>query len=178
MECLVKSGTVIHGEQGYSLDNSRLIIQVNLKDVAAEDPVNSSIAPGGYPRTLVVDPEAHSSNDPAVAVLSGQYPADVTGLLRSALNQVFANYFNSHIQDFNHTFAVMDLSTVANKDSFQWIRPTAFQYAVASPEDATLDNSAFGLIAMVDGNTISPTSSKPLTAKHCSNCHQVQTQHL
>lgn len=165
MECLVKSGTVTYGGQGYSLDNSRLIIQVNLKDVAAEDPVNSSIAPGGYPRTLVVDPEAHSSNDPAVAVLNGQYPAEITGLLRSALNQVFANYFNSHIQDFNHTFAVMDLSTVANKDSFQWIRPTAFQYAVASPEDATLDNSAFGLIAMVDGNTISPYQQQAVDSR-------------
>ena len=46
MECLVKSGSVTYESESHSLDGSKLIIQVNLKDVAAADPINSSVAHG------------------------------------------------------------------------------------------------------------------------------------
>ena len=51
------------------------------------------------------------------------------------------------------------------KTGFSGFCPTAFQYAVASPEKATLENSAFGLIAMVDGNTISPYQQQAVDSR-------------
>lgn len=164
MECRVKNGTVISGGQGYPLDNARLIIQVNLKSVAAFDPINTTAARGGSSEALVVNTDAHD-NDPAVAVISGTYPSTIPSLIRATLNQLFAGYFNTHTKDFNHTFAVMDVNTIANRDDFQWLRPTAFQYAVASPESPTLANSAFGLIAMVDGNTIAPYQQQAVDSR-------------
>lgn len=158
MECIMQSGNATGGGIDDDLAGSSVVIQVNLKTVAAADPVNDPTAKvgTGAGKSLVINAEPHGV-DPAVAVISAKYPSTVSGLLREAMNTILTNYFNANISKFNHVFAVMNINSEADKDDFQWIKPTAFQYAVASPEDASLENSAFGLIAMVDENEIRPS---------------------
>jgi len=121
------------------------------------DPVNDPTAKPntGEGKSLVVDTNSKGL-DPAVSVISSSYPNVSSVLLQDLLDSIFKDYFIANIGQFNHVFAVMNLNEVADQDGFQWLKPTAFQYAVASPEDGSLDNSAFGLISMVENHPVQP----------------------
>ena len=155
LQCTVTSGTASGLGQTGDLTGTSLVIQVNLKKVAATDPVNDPTAKGGSSQALVVD-AAGQGLDPAVSVISSSYPKVTSALLKDVLDTIFKNYFNANIGSFNHVFAVMNLNGVADTDGFQWLKPTAYQYAVASPEDRSMERIAFGLIAMVQGHPIEP----------------------
>lgn len=155
--CVVDSGTAGFDKERGNLAETSIIIQVNLKKVAATEPVKD---PTGVPGTgtshaLMVDTFG-KGNDPAVSIINATFPASVPALLKDLLPTIFGKYFNEAIAQFNHIFAIMNLNVVADQDAFKWLKPSAFAYAVSSPNQATLDNSAFGLMAMVQGRKIGP----------------------
>jgi hypothetical protein len=165
MVCLVESGTATGAGQHGDLAGSQIVIQVSLKQVAATDPLNDKTASGiGTAQNLVVNTRGKGL-DPAVSVISSCYPNVDSVLLKDLLNSVFKNYFNAHISEFNHVFAVMNINEVADKNDFQWVKPTSFQYAVASPENGDIDKCAFGLIAMVQNHPISPDAQQTVDAR-------------
>jgi hypothetical protein len=170
MTCVVQSGTATGDNQTGDLTNASVVIQVNLKAVAASTPVNDpSAKPGtGISQSLVVDTSPKGA-DPAVSIISSSYPKVTSVLLKDLLDSIFKDYFNANIGQFNHVFAVMNLNGVADKDGFQWLKPTAFQYAVASPEDRSLEHSAFGLIAMVENHPLQPTMQQAVDVRALSN---------
>lgn len=155
--CVAASGTASGDGQHGDLAGASVVIQVNLKTVAASDRINDPTAKKGTGNShaLLVDTSGKGV-DPAVSLLSSNYPKVSSVLLKDVLDSVVKNYFNANIAQFNHVFAVMNLNEEADKDGFQWLKPTAFQYAVASPEDGSLDNSAFGLVTMVQGHPVQP----------------------
>src|SRR6266481_900879 len=169
MVCTVQSGTATGALSG-DLTDSQVVIQVNLKTVAANDPVNDPTAKtgSGASQALVVD-TAGKGLDPAVSIISSSYPNVTSQLLKDILDSVFKDYFTANIGEFNHVFAVMNLNEVADQDGFQWLKPTAFQYAVASPEDGSIANSAFGLIAMVQGHPVDPTMQQAVDVRALQN---------
>jgi hypothetical protein len=170
MTCVVQTGTATGIGQPGDLTNSSLVIQVNLKAVAATQPVNDPTAkPGtGNSQALVVDTSGKGA-DPAVSVISSSYPKVTSVVLQDLLAAVFKNYFNANIGQFNHVFAVMNLNSVADKDGFQWLKPTAYQYAVAAPENGLLEQSAFGLIAMVQNHQVQPSMQQAVDVRALSN---------
>lgn len=170
MTCIVESGSATGDDQNGDLADSSIVIQVNLTTVAATDPVNDATAKSGTgsSQSLVVDTQAKGA-DPAVSVISSNYPNVSSILLKDLLDSVFKDYFNANIEQFNHVFAVMNLNEVADQEGFQWLKPTAFQYAVASPEDGSLENSAFGLIAMVENNPVEPTMQQAVDVRALLN---------
>lgn len=170
MVCEVQSGTAAGAGQQGDLTGSKLVIQVNLKAVAAAEPVHDPTAQAdtGASQALVVDTSARGL-DPAVSVISSSYPNVTNVLLTDLLDSVFKNYFNANIGEFSHVFGVMNLNGVADQGGFQWLKPTAFQYAVASPEDGSLENSVFGLIAMVQGHPIRPNMQQAVDVRALAN---------
>lgn len=156
LECLVGTGKASGYGPDSDLAGTSVVIQVNLKAVAADDPVNDPTAKDqGTSHALKVDTSGKGM-DPAVSIISTTFPADdkINPLMKDVLPTIIKNYFNDNIGEFNHVFSVMNINEIADKDGFQWLKPAAFQYAVASPENATVDNSAFGVIAMVQGDSI------------------------
>jgi hypothetical protein len=159
LACTVTSGSASGAGQTGDLANSVVVIQVRLAAVAAAAAVTDPTAKTdpGTPQQLQVNTQPVAP-DPAVSIISSSYPAVTSQILIDLLDSVFKDYFNNHIGDFTHVFAVMNINEVADQDGFQWLKPTAFDYAVASPlTGATTANSAFGLIAMVQGHPILPT---------------------
>lgn len=78
-------------------------------------------------------------------------------VLNDILQTIFQNYFNAHLGDIKATFHLMMINEVADKDGFQWVKPSAIGYAVGGPSrGGTLSNTAFGVLAMTDGGTIGP----------------------
>ncbi|WP_296943294.1 TULIP family P47-like protein [uncultured Massilia sp.] len=169
MQCIVETGTASGDGQSGVLDTASVVIQVNLQTVAAKDPVNDPTAKSSGTAQSLVVATSGKGLDPAVSIISSHYPDVISQLLQDVLDTVFKNYFNASIGQFNHVFAVMNLNEVADKDGFQWIKPTAFQYAVASPEDGSIENSAFGLIAMVQNNPIQPTMQQAVDVRALLN---------
>lgn len=154
------------------LSDSEIIIQVNLKQVASSDPVNDPTATNqGTTQQLVVNTQGVGV-DPAVSVISTHYPKVNNLLLQDVLNSVFKDYFNVHINEFNHVFAVMNINEVADKEGFQWVKPTNFQYAVASPENGDINHSVFGLIAMVENHPINPYMQQAVDVRALINLPQ------
>ncbi|WP_082710301.1 TULIP family P47-like protein [Burkholderia sp. TSV86] len=169
MICEVQSGTAAGREMEGDLKGSKLLIQVKLKAVAATDPINDPTAKDqGKPQKLIINTSGVGL-DPAVSVISGEFPNITDDLLKDVLPSIFSKYFNEKISEFGHVFAVMNLNEVADKDGFQWLKPTAFQYAVASPEDGSLENSAFGLIAMVQNHPVPPTMQQAVDVRALLN---------
>lgn len=170
MICKVESGSATGDGQDGDLSGSEVVIQVNLQTVAAEDPINDPTAKTGTGKSkkLVVKTSG-TGQDPAVSIISSSYPKVTSKLLQDLLDSVLKDYFNANIGEFNHVFAVMNLNEVADQDGFQWLKPTAFQYAVASPEDGSIENSAFGLIAMVKNNPIQPSMQQAVDVRALLN---------
>lgn len=170
MMCVVQSGTASGAGQSGDLSGSSVVIQVNLQTVAAKDPVNDPTAKPntGSSQALKVSTSGQGL-DPAVSIISSSYPNVTSQILIDLLDSIFKHYFNANIGEFNHVFAVMNLNSVADQDGFQWLKPTAFQYAVASPEDRSLRDSAFGLIAMVQGHPVQPTMQQAVDVRALQN---------
>jgi Clostridium P-47 protein len=170
MVCVVQSGNASGAGQNGDLSGSRIVIQVNLQTVAATDPVNDPTSkPGsGASQALIVSTTGQGL-DPAVSIIASSYPNVTSALLKDVLDSIFKNYFNANIGKFNHVFAVMNLNGVADQDGFQWLKPTAFQYAVATPENGSLSASVFGLLAMVQGHRIDPTMQQAVDVRALQN---------
>ena len=166
MICEVESGKVTGAGQKGDLTGTQLIIQLNLKKVAAIDPINDPTSKSGSGTTMALKVNTQGvGEDPAVSIIQSTFPSALPLLLKDLLPVVFLHYFTANIGEFNHVFAIMDINAVADHEGFEWLKPTAFQYAVQSPQVATLENSAFGLIAMVQGNPISPSQAQQVDVR-------------
>ncbi|MDH5773384.1 MAG: TULIP family P47-like protein [Nitrospirota bacterium] len=81
-------------------------------------------------------------------------PAQSNFLADAALRQLLQDWLNNNLQDFNHTFAVVDFNAEFSVEGLNWLRPSHTGYAVAEPSTgATLDNSVFAVMCLIDGNT-------------------------
>ena len=167
MNCVVENGEITALSQSGDLKDASIFIQIRLSILPTTDKINDPTSkPGtGKAKKLVMNPNAQG-NDPAVSVLaSSSYPHLSSEILKDLVGTIFSEYFNANTDAFTHTFAIMNLNEEADKDGFQWLKPSAYQYAVASPESATMENSAFGLISMVDENKIDPHQQQAVDSR-------------
>jgi hypothetical protein len=102
-------------------------------------------------------------NQPVVSVQSVTLSPDSKFQGTDAIQSALSTWLNANIQSFNHVFAAVDLNVIADKDAFQWLKPTKVGYAVNAPAFTTPDNYIFGVLAMTEGrdnpnlsNQISP----------------------
>ncbi|WP_182853065.1 TULIP family P47-like protein [Arsenophonus endosymbiont of Aleurodicus floccissimus] len=68
------------------------------------------------------------------------------------INQLFDNYFNNNIQQFDQIFTIVMLELEAKDRGLQWIKPAAFSYAVGHVPDEKLPD-LFGCLNQIDGKT-------------------------
>ena len=81
--------------------------------------------------------------------------ANFKGLSRmyaGAAKDLIAVWLNNNMAEFNNIFATVNLDRELVKDGIPWLAPSFQGYAVAEPmKGATLDNSAFGVMCLIDG---------------------------
>lgn len=153
LSCPIASGTAVKDSLSADLSGSSLVIQVKLSQIP--DPgYPSKSSPGKDGTANLFKVKASSTKeDPAVSVVGSDFPK-VTGkeysLLKSALPNIFQEYFIKNIADFNHVFAVVDLNLKADTRDYQWLMPTSTSYACAPARDKTLKNSVFAILCTTD----------------------------
>jgi hypothetical protein len=94
-----------------------------------------------------------SAGDEVVSV-EDVAPAQPNFLANAALKQLLQDWLNANLQEFNHTFAVVDFEAQFTLEGVGWLRPSHTGYAVAEPAaNPTLANSVFAVMCLVDGKT-------------------------
>jgi Clostridium P-47 protein len=88
--------------------------------------------------------------DQAVSVESC-LPQQSNFLADAALKQLLQDWLNANLQQFNHTFATVDLDVKYDQEGLKWLAPSWQSYAVAEPQNPTLDNSVFAVLCLIDG---------------------------
>ena len=98
-------------------------------------------------------------NTAPVTVGSPLGPNPTTSFLaNAAVQELLQQWLTSNIAEFNVIFASVDLDADYEHDGLTWLRPAYRGYAVSEPASgATLDNSVFGVLTLVDGMTTPPT---------------------
>ncbi|MGE0143692.1 MAG: TULIP family P47-like protein [Planctomycetota bacterium] len=149
----IQSGSVISPGKTNDLSGGVATIEIQLMDLPQTPGAN------GTPHQVV------PSTSQTVSVTNLTLP-HVTDFLAKAVTQaLLQQWFNSNLSAFTHTFSTINLNEKADKAQFQWMKPTAFGWAV-SAQGAAAD-SVFGLLSMTSNRTkpntmqISPNAIPP-----------------
>lgn len=85
-----------------------------------------------------------------------------------AVKDVLETWLLTDLEAFDHTFAAVDVGEVADKDQFQWLKPTKVGYGINNPEGAEPDDFIFAVMAMTEnragenlGHDVSPNIIPP-----------------
>lgn len=159
MQTAIASGTATGTGETADLAGGNLTIQFELEQVlyTGKTTPDPTAKPGsGVPKAQRF-PQAGSNQVDVIATSFPNLDPKKAPILNDILQTIFKNYFNAHLGDIQATFHVMVINEVADKDGFQWIKPSAASYAVGGPsKNKTLSNTAFGVLSMTDGGSIGP----------------------
>lgn len=145
MSLPITGGTVTVGSQPYPITPATATILVH---------ANFLPQPGNPARkTLQLRARGLSAGEEVVSV-EDMVPAQPNFLVNAALRQLLQDWLNANLQEFNHTFAVVDFNAEFTLEGMQWLQPSHIGYAVAEhATGATLENSVFAVMCLIDGST-------------------------
>ena len=154
MTCPIASGSVVSDGKTGDLAGGIIEIQVKLSAIPDPkyDPGKQVPGTGGTPHLFKVNADGSIEN-PSVSIITSTFPNISDQLLKTALPQIFQEYFIDNIASFNHVFAAVDINLKADKGDYQWLMPTSTSYACAPARDQTLDNSVFGVLCTTDDSS-------------------------
>src|SRR5215216_3103214 len=169
MQTAIASGTATGVSETADLTNGTLTIQFELEQIgySGKTVPDPTAKPGTGTPTAQRFPQAGSNPVNVVATSFPNLDPNKAPILKDILQTIFQNYFNAHLNDIKATFHVMMINEVADKDGFQWVKPSAVSYAVGGPsKNKTLKNTAFGILAMTDGANSAFVISPAKVTKH------------
>lgn len=73
--------------------------------------------------------------------------------VRFALRGFMEDWLNEHVETFDFVFSTVNLNSRADRDHWQWLRPTATSYAVID-DRKTLASGIFAVLCMTEGRPI------------------------
>jgi Clostridium P-47 protein len=117
---------------------------------------DAGAAAPGAPRALklTVQTQAASSDEPAVTILDPPgivYDGETPRFMeRTALETLLDIWMNSHLDEFQHVFATVDINAVAAHDGFQWLQPTHVDYAYC---DLGQNDGLLAVLCMTEGRS-------------------------
>ncbi|GGK72713.1 TULIP family P47-like protein [Mangrovihabitans endophyticus] len=154
MRCPILTGTATDGTENIDLSGGwvEILVQLDLipdPSYVYEDPTGT----GGTPVKMPVR-TAGTPARPAVSLISTSFDT-LTGLWKYVVPGLFLDWFNAHIEEFNHVFAVTVINTLADVGDYQWLKPTDVSYACADAIDDSPDHSVFGSLCLTEGRTTS-----------------------
>lgn len=94
-------------------------------------------------------------NDPSqAATVMSCVPAQKDFLADAVLQKLLNEWLTSNLGMFSAVFATVDFDAQYATDGLKWLKPSDKGYAVAEPmHGATLSNSVFGVLCLIDGDT-------------------------
>lgn len=173
LQCPIVQGTfttIMESGTTFAIDNTWIEIEVKLQYLDQDTPTYSdpTATPGtGTQKNLQIRTASSEPADPVVSIeaYSFTFPtADDPEVAAAICSAYFKEWFNQNLSQFNHVFSVLVVNQLADKDQFQWLKPTDIGYAVSSTD--SLDTSVFGVLAMTESRS------------KAQNAHQIDSRLL
>jgi hypothetical protein len=150
MSLTLSGGSITKGGTPQNINNCKIAIEVEAGFIP--QPGNSSAFALSLETGQDVTIQITAQDFAAASGLPFLNASDYLSLLRQ--------WLAANMDQFNHVFATVDLNpqfaSIPNAD-FSWLTPSWYSYAVAEPVNATLDNSVFAVLCLID-NTQPPTN--------------------
>ena len=147
--CEIESGTGTDAD-GVDHDLSGAKVVVEIRAQKLEDAMARFQDPDSKPDTT-------TPGSKIVAVTTGSGPTPAAAVkqilphpLFHKFKDIFNDWFNDNLPDFDNVFHVAMLDQIADQDSFQWLKPTDVSYAVKDTLDGT--STVFAALAQTDGD--------------------------
>ncbi|MDE9553221.1 TULIP family P47-like protein [Xenorhabdus bovienii] len=152
LDCLVSSGNLFNENKEIicSLEDTRLTIQIDLAKFQNDSQkiVDPTSVNSGSAWILRVNDQNTKTSKPVI-ILDSEYK-NILEEDQIIINQLFEIYFDKNIKDFEHIFSIIMLDLEAKNKDLQWIKPTAFSYAVGNAKNEK-SHDLFGFLNLVDG---------------------------
>ncbi|QMU59640.1 MAG: TULIP family P47-like protein [Boseongicola sp.] len=133
-------------------DQTRTNVVYTVKVALEPVPVGSGDQGGELFAFRLIAPKDSFLSDgvPLITVESVEYDGSETDTPTNFyLRGLMETWLNKNAQEFDHVFATVNLNSKADKEHFQWLRPTDTSYAVY--DDGTVENGVFGVLCMTEG---------------------------
>ncbi len=132
-------------------DQTRTNVVYTVKVTLEPVPLGKGEAGGDLFAFKLITPKDSYEADgvPIITVESVEYDGSETDTPTNFfLRGLMEAWLNRNAQQFDHVFATVNLNSKADKDHFQWLRPTDTSYAVY--DDGTVENGVFGVLCMTE----------------------------
>ena len=143
----ISAGALSYQGQTAVLDGAVATIEIKLNYLPAPPATGMT----GKPLQLTVATTPIGQSDVVVSVLNLSLPASAGNMVKYLAMGALTEWFNAHLSEFAYIFNLVDLNAVVDKDAYQWLSPSSVGYAYV--DGAALDDSVFGALCMVQGNS-------------------------
>ncbi|WP_213955967.1 TULIP family P47-like protein [Variovorax sp. dw_954] len=133
----ITAGTVSGAGQAQASYAGSAVIQISLGFIPQ---------PGNTVNDLKPDAHAPAS---VLSLTLASGPDSASDAIKGALG----DWLNTSLDQFNHVFAAVDLSTSVDTGDFAWLQPTYLGYAIYTENFASVDDYLFGVLAMTENRT-------------------------
>ena len=147
MQIPITTGALSYQGQTAALDGALATIEIKLNYLPALPTTGTT----GKPQKLTVATTPQGQSDVVVSVLNLTLPTSTGSMVKYLAMGALTQWFNDHLAEFAYIFNLVDLNAVVDKDAYQWLSPSSVGYAYV--DGATLDDSVFGALCMVQGNS-------------------------
>lgn len=147
MQIPITTGALSYQGQTAALDGAVATIEIKLNYLPAPPATGTT----GKLQKLTVATTPQGQSDVVVSVLNLTLPHSTGSMVKYLAMGALTEWFNAHLAEFAYVFNLVDLNAVVDKDAYQWLSPSSVGYAYV--DGATLDDSVFGALCMVQGNS-------------------------
>ena len=143
----ISVGALVYQGQTAVLDGAVATVEIKLNYLPAPPATGTT----RKLQKLIVATVPLGQSDVVVSVLNMTLPSSAGNMVKYLAMGALTDWFNAHLAEFAYIFNLVDLNAVIDKDAYQWLSPTSVGYAYV--DAATLDDSVFGSLCMVQGRS-------------------------
>ncbi|MCC6461682.1 MAG: TULIP family P47-like protein [Saprospiraceae bacterium] len=160
LDAPIKTGSLTFNKVTTNIDGAIATVEIALNYLPPPPAVPPPPSPGGSNHNLTTKTTTSNPNTDPVAsvnnVRAGAGKPPLSGLTPALIEGALNAWFNAHLQEFDHVFSVVNLNLLADKESFQWLKPSTTSYAYSDgPDDY---NSVFGVLCVTDQRSVQELS--------------------
>ena len=155
----ITSGTMEFNNQPTSMAGGVATVIITLSYLPPQPPPPDPTKAGSK-HHLQANTKSSGPSEPVASVIYLKFPNGNGPPPNTANNALMmgalTTWFTENLSDFVHVFSVVDLNLLADKASFQWLKPSTTSYAYA--DGTTDDNSVFGVLSVTEKRSIANLS--------------------
>lgn len=148
MQIPIATGSTLYNGQTYAMDGGAVTIEIQLALI----PQPGAVADKSGQHDLKAR-TTMTGNQKPVSVTNLTVPGISDFIVLAVMGGLMEQWFTANLGDFTHAFSTVNLDMKADKDEFQWMKPTFTSYAVYA-SDENPDHSVFGVLNMTEGRSV------------------------